>query len=123
MGMSVGLCLQGYTPITIYPRMDFLLLATNQLVNHLDKMPIITFGEFVPKVIIRVAIGSSTPLFPGVQHCSDYTEGLKNMLTNVDVISLEKPSQILPSYQLAYSRTDKKSTILVERPDLFEINE
>ena len=34
MGMSLGMALEGYLPITIYPRWNFLLLATNQLVNH-----------------------------------------------------------------------------------------
>jgi pyruvate/2-oxoglutarate/acetoin dehydrogenase E1 component len=38
MGMSIGLALQGFVPITCYPRFDFLILAFNQLVNHLDKI-------------------------------------------------------------------------------------
>ena len=38
MGISTGLALEGYIPITCYPRFDFLLLACNQLVNHLDKI-------------------------------------------------------------------------------------
>ena len=37
MGASLGLALQGYCVVSIYPRMDFLLLAMNQLVNHIDK--------------------------------------------------------------------------------------
>jgi pyruvate/2-oxoglutarate/acetoin dehydrogenase E1 component len=38
MGMSMGMALEGFVPITCYPRFDFLILATNQLVNHLDKI-------------------------------------------------------------------------------------
>ena len=38
MGMSIGLALNGYIPITCFPRFDFLILAFNQLVNHLDKI-------------------------------------------------------------------------------------
>ena len=37
MGMSLGMALDGMVPITCYPRFDFLICATNQLVNHLDK--------------------------------------------------------------------------------------
>ena len=37
MGLSTGLALQGFIPITCYPRFDFLILAMNQLVNHLTK--------------------------------------------------------------------------------------
>ena len=37
MGMTNGLALQGKLPVSIFPRWNFFLLATNQLVNHLDK--------------------------------------------------------------------------------------
>ena len=38
LGFSIGLSLAGFTPISIFPRWNFLLLATNQIVNHLDKL-------------------------------------------------------------------------------------
>ena len=41
MGMTIGMALNGTGPISMYPRWNFLLLAANQLVNHLDKMNII----------------------------------------------------------------------------------
>ena len=37
MGISTGLALNGFIP-DCYPRFDFLILALNQLVNHLDKL-------------------------------------------------------------------------------------
>ena len=49
MGISIGLALQGYLPISIYPRCDFLLLAMNQLVNHLDKLALMSQNQFQPK--------------------------------------------------------------------------
>ena len=36
MGISTGMALEGFVPITMYPRFDFFILACNQLVNHLD---------------------------------------------------------------------------------------
>ena len=38
MGMAIGFAINGSVPITIYPRWNFLLLAANQLINHLDKI-------------------------------------------------------------------------------------
>ena len=38
MWLTTGLIMQGFIPISIYPRMNFLILAINQLVNHLDKI-------------------------------------------------------------------------------------
>lgn len=118
LGMSMGLALTGYLPVSIFPRMDFLICAMNQLVNHLDKYDGITRGEFCPKVIIRTCIGSTRPLYPGIQHCSDYTDGLKNILKNVEIFKLETPENVFPAYRKAVE-TKNKSTILVEIGDLF----
>lgn len=119
IGMSIGLSLEGYIPVSIYPRIDFLIIATNQLVNHLDKIEEMSCGQFRPKVIVRTAIGSTKPLYPGIQHCSDYTEGLRHMLKNIDVIKLTKSRDIVPAYKHALERKDAKSTILIEVADLY----
>ena len=102
MGASLGMALTGKTVISIYPRFDFLLLAMNQLVNHLDKLEEFTHNQFRAKVIIRVGIGATEPLYPGVQHCSDYTGAFKEMLRNVRVIKLNSVEKIAMIYQGAY---------------------
>ena len=81
MGFCTGLALEGFIPVCVYPRMDFLLLAANQLVNHLDKM-----DGFSPKVIVRVAVGSSKPLNPGPQHTQDHVEAFRLMLKRIPVV-------------------------------------
>ncbi|HQP09910.1 MAG TPA: hypothetical protein PKV41_00825, partial [Candidatus Omnitrophota bacterium] len=55
MQFSLGLALAGYIPISVYPRQNFLLLATSDMVNMLDKMPAVSGGSVIPKMIIRVA--------------------------------------------------------------------
>lgn len=118
MGISIGLALQGYIPISIFPRMDFLIIAMNQLVNHLDKFEKMTHGDFCPKVIIRTMVGSRTPLDGGIQHTGDYTKGLRHLLHNINVISLERPSEIFASYR--WSVTSPRSTILIEKGNLYD---
>ena len=44
------------------PRFDFLLLACNQLVNHLDKINYMSNGKMIPKVIIRTSNRSEKAL-------------------------------------------------------------
>ncbi len=117
LGICTGLALGGFIPISIYPRFDFLIIAMNQLVNHLDKMFEMSHGEFNPKVIIRTMIGSKAPLNPGPQHCQDYTEFLTDVLTNINVVKLVLPESILPSYVGALK--SDYSTILVEMGDLY----
>ncbi len=119
MGISIGLAVNGTIPISIYPRWNFLLLATNQLVNHLDKMSIYSNGEFIPKVIIRTSIGSVRPINPQIQHTGDYSDAFKSMLKKVEIIVLNEPNQIFPAFQKAYLRDDGRSTILVEYGDYY----
>jgi pyruvate/2-oxoglutarate/acetoin dehydrogenase E1 component len=119
MGMSIGMALNGIVPITIFPRWNFMLLATNQIVNHLDKIPLMSDIPYKPKVIIRVGVGSEKPLHPQHQHVGDYTDGFKLMCPNIDVIRLTESELIFDSYTKAYNRTDGKSTILVEWGDFY----
>ena len=79
MGMSIGLALQGQVPVSIYPRWNFLLLAANQLVNHLDKLAVMSNGGYQPRVIIRTSIGSQRPLHPQFQHIGDFTDAFRLM--------------------------------------------
>ena len=118
MGMSIGLSLMGFIPVSIYPRMDFLVIAMNQLVNHLDKIESMSCGQFKPKVIVRTAVGSTSPLYPGLQHCSDYTVGLQRMLKNVSVKKICFASQVMEFYDVALKSDE--SSILVEVADLYD---
>ena len=119
LGLSIGLAINRSVPISIYPRWNFLLLATNQLVNHLDKLSVISNGEFKPKVIIRTSIGSERPINPQIQHTGDYSEAFRLMVKNIEIITLEEPDQIFPAFKKAYSRQDGISTILVEYGDYY----
>ena len=117
MGMTNGLALTGKIPVSIFPRWNFLLLGANQIVNHLDKIPKIS--EYKTKVIIRTSIGSIRPLHPQDQHTGDYTEAFRTMCSTIDIIRLDEPEDIFPAYEKALSRTDGKSTILVEWGDYY----
>lgn len=117
MGMTVGMALNGTVPISIFPRWNFLLLATNQVVNHLDKIP--DMSDFPCKAIIRTSIGSERPLHPFHQHVGDFTDAFRLMCRNIEVIRLDEPEQIFEAYKKAYERTDGKSTLIVEFGDYY----
>jgi len=120
MGMSIGLALEGWIPVNIYPRSDFLIIASNQLANHLANIRITTEGKIRPRVITRVSVGGTEPMHPGIQHCQDHTAAV-NLITRgeVDVVQLRKKEDILPAYQYAVTRLDSKPTILVEYMNLY----
>lgn len=114
MGFCTGLALEGYIPICFFPRMDFLVLALNQLVNHLDKIPVL--GGFRPRVIIRTAVGASSPLDPGPQHTQNHIHALGLMLKNTDLYELTEPERIVEYYKLALQG---RSAILIEHMRLY----
>lgn len=111
LGYCTGLSLTGKLPICIYPRMDFMLLAMDQFVNHLDKLPM--FG-WKPKVIIRCRVGQKKPLDAGPQHTQDYTVAFSSMLDTVDVWEVRSAYEVKDAYATALIQDC--STLIVENP-------
>lgn len=112
MGFCTGLALKGFIPISFYPRMDFLLLAANQLVNHLDKIPLMS--GYRPKVIIRTCVGQKKPLDAGLQHTQNHTEAFRLMLKTIRVDEVKTPEEVISAYQRAIM--SESSTLVVENP-------
>jgi pyruvate/2-oxoglutarate/acetoin dehydrogenase E1 component len=119
MGMTTGMALTGLVPVSIFPRWNFLLCAINQLVNHLDKIQVMSNGGYKAKAIIRTGIGSQRPLHPQHQHVGDFTEALRAMCSTIEVIRLDEPADVFPAYERALLREDGRSTILVEYGDYY----
>lgn len=116
-GLGTGLSLEGYKVLSIYPRFDFFILAFNQLINHLDKFEEMSDGQFKPKQIFRVCVGSVKPMMPGPQHCQNYTEAIKKMVTNIEVRELKNAEDVVPIYTEAIN--SDKSYIIVEYSDFY----
>ena len=57
-GMSLGMALEGLVPISIFPRMDFMMCCMNSLVNHIDKIGIMSQGEYKPKTTLLKSVES-----------------------------------------------------------------
>lgn len=114
-GMANGMAIEGLIPISTFPRWNFLLMGTDQIINHLDKFVTMSNGKYNPKVIIRVAVGSEYPVDPQCQHKGNFSSAFRLMLKNIDVCELHEPDQIVPAYQKALEKSG--STILVEFAD------
>ena len=80
------------------------MCEVNQLVNHVDKLEIMSDGEWKPNIISRVGKGSDKPLDPGHQHKADYTEPFKKILTNAVVTKLDSHEKI----KQGYIKSDKR---------------
>lgn len=115
MGMSLGLSLNGNTVISFYPRWDFIISATNQLVNHVDKFELMT-GKKV-NILIRLGKGSDTPLDPGHQHKGNYFNEFKSICKNITFHNLVDSATIFETYKNAYETGGVH--VLVEYPELY----
>ena len=117
MGMTLGMSLSGKFVISFYPRWDFLICASNQLISHIDKIGLMSGGQWLPNIIIRVGKGSDTPIDPGHQHKGNYLEEYKSLCKNIEFHDLKTPGDI----ELAYKYATKEGGIhcLVEYPELY----
>ena len=119
MQFTIGMALAGYIPVSVYPRQNFLLLATGDMANMLDKIPDISEGKWPVKVIIRVATGPDAPVHPGHQHIGNYAQAFRNLFVHIDVVELNNAEDIFPTYKKALERNDGKSTLIIEHGNFY----
>ncbi len=65
-GAAIGASLCGYRPIVVHPRMDFMLLAVDQIVNQAAKWSHMLGGQVSPAVTFRAIINRGGE--QGAQH-------------------------------------------------------
>jgi pyruvate/2-oxoglutarate/acetoin dehydrogenase E1 component len=117
MGMSLGMAMAGKFVVTFYPRWDFIICATNQLINHVDKITLMSKNKWNPNMIIRLGKGSDKPLDPGHQHRGNYINEFKSMCPNITFYDLKKWDLIEEIYQHCYENGG--INVIVEYPELY----
>jgi len=118
LGISIGLALEGFLPVSIYQRMDFLPRAADQLINHLDLIKDLSNNLYNPKVIIITTVGSKYPLDTGLQHSKDLTEWLKVGLKNVKVFNPKTAKEVNEAFKKVLDY--ESSSILIFYQDLWK---
>jgi pyruvate/2-oxoglutarate/acetoin dehydrogenase E1 component len=85
-GVAIGMALAGLRPIHVHIRMDFLLLAMNQLVNIAAKASYMYGGQVHVPVVVRAMIGKSWG--QGAQH----SQGLYPLFMHVPGLRVAAPT-------------------------------
>jgi pyruvate/2-oxoglutarate/acetoin dehydrogenase E1 component len=85
-GVAIGAALGGLRPIHVHIRMDFLLLAMNQLINMAAKMRYMFGGAASVPLVVRAIIGRSWG--QGAQHA----QGLHAMFMHVPGLKVVAPT-------------------------------
>ncbi len=85
-GVAIGAAMAGYRPIHVHIRMDFMLLAMNQLINIAAKAHYMYNGQLKVPMVIRTQIGRSWG--QGAQH----SQALHSMFMHVPGLKVVAPS-------------------------------
>src|SRR4051812_20560541 len=85
-GAAVGMAMAGLRPIHVHIRMDFLLLAMNQIVNVAAKSRYMYGGQVSVPLVIRAMIGKSWG--QGAQH----SQGLHGFFMHVPGLKVVTPA-------------------------------
>ena len=118
IGLATGMSLEGYKPVLFFERHDFILNALDGIVNHLDKLEVMSHNQFTPRAIIRANIGAKGMLYPGLQHIQDFSEVLKKIVS-FPVISLENSEDVLREYEKA--KKFDKNIMFIEKRELYDL--
>jgi pyruvate/2-oxoglutarate/acetoin dehydrogenase E1 component len=85
-GVAIGMALAGLRPIHVHIRMDFLMLAMNQLVNIAAKSHYMYGGQVNVPIVVRSMIGKSWG--QGAQH----SQGLYSFFMHVPGLKVVAPT-------------------------------
>ena len=89
-GIALGMGLAGINVMSIYPRFDFFIAGMNQIVNHSDKLRLMSQAKFCPNIIFRVGVGAKVPIDAGPQHTNNYTKQMREILIDIEVHEISK---------------------------------
>ena len=117
-GVATGLALYGFLPVVYFERADFLLNAADAIVNHTDKVQLLSLKQFSAPVIFRVTIGNTKkPLFTGPTHVQDFSRAFRSMLS-MRVSVCEDADHVADVYGIAYEELKSgKGSMIFELKD------
>lgn len=118
VAMATGLSLTGLKPLVFIERCDFVLNALDALVNHLDKINLISRGQFTPAAIIRIVVGNRHGgLKTGATHIQNFGPELSTMLPYCVVREVLYADEVKSAYALA-AVSRNKTHVILEYKDL-----
>ena len=67
-GLTIGISFEDFLPVLYFERHDFMMVAADSIINHIDKIERISHGEFKPRIIIRAVTADAGPFYSGITH-------------------------------------------------------
>lgn len=111
-GLAIGMSFEGFLPVLFYERHDFMLVAADAIVNHIDKIERISHGQFKCPVIIRAVVADSGPFYSGPTHSQDFTPAFRSMVS-FPVMDFGIPAYVMSAFR--NTRLSGRPAMLIER--------
>ncbi|WP_425905821.1 alpha-ketoacid dehydrogenase subunit beta [Nitrobacter sp. TKz-YC02] len=98
-GAAVGASLFGYRPIVIHPRIDFMLLAVDQIVNQAAKWHHMLGGQVSPSLVIRAIINR------GGEQGAQHSQALHSWFAHIPGLRVVMPATATDARDLLIAAT------------------
>lgn len=106
-GVALGISLCGYIPIITHQRLDFFLLAMDQLVNNLAKWKFMFSSNKKCTVIIRLIVGRGWGQGP------THSQSLHNWFAHIPGIKVLTPSSAIDYRKLLIQSLNENGPIII----------
>ncbi len=105
-GAAVGASLFGYRPIVIHPRIDFMLLAVDQIVNQAAKWHHMLGGQVSPSLVIRAIINR------GGEQGAQHSQALHSWFAHIPGLRVVMPATATDARDLLIAATLSNDPVL-----------
>ncbi len=117
-GVCIGAALCGMHPVIIFQRIDFALMAMDQIVNHAAKWHYMYGGKMSVPLVLRGIIGRGWG--QGAQH----SQSLQSMFAHIPGLKVVMPSSPRDAKGLLISSLeDKNPVVFLEYRSLYDLKE
>lgn len=117
-GIAIGAAIGGMIPVCVHQRIDFLLLAMDQIVNHAAKWSYMFAGELSIPITIRCAVGMGWGM--GGQH----SQNLHALFTHIPGLKVVVPATAYDAKGLLMSSIcDANPVIFIENYLLYKMTD
>jgi acetoin:2,6-dichlorophenolindophenol oxidoreductase subunit beta len=114
-GIAIGAALQGYRPVVIHPRMDFMILALDQIVNQAAKWHHMLGGGASPSVVVRSIVNR------GGEQGAQHSQALHAWLAHIPGLRVVMPATVQDARDLLIGAIQSRNpTIYIDDRWLYD---
>ncbi len=105
-GVCIGASLAGIRPVIVHQRIDFVLLAMDQLINNAAKWHYMFNGQQTVPIVVRLIVGRGWG--QGPQH----SQGLHKLLTQIPGLKVYMPVTASDAYHMMIAAVEDEGPVV-----------